>query len=143
MVGSIASVINFFGVVVVRKTYSHWLIDAHQMAERVPTPRILNRIEISLLAIDEHRADLIEASELTGSSRPALQPNDQRDGLILQRQPKALPEGVIHRCASFGIIPVDILIAGVGFEVELGAYLVVPELSGVGEGVLQGRGQQG
>lgn len=136
MIGSVPRIINFFSVVVVRETYSDWLIDAHEMAKRVPTPRILNGIEVALLSIDEHRAYLIEASELTGRSWSALQPNNQRNGFILNGQSKALPEGVIHRCASLRIKPIDILISGVGLEVELGAYLVVPEFSGVGEGVL-------
>lgn len=142
VIGSISRIINFFSVVVVRESDSDWLIDADKMPKRVPTPRILNRIEVPLLSIDEHRANLIEASKLTGRSWSALQPNDQWDGFILQWQSKTLPEGVIHRCASLRIIPIDVLITGVGLEVELSANLIVPEFSGVGEGVLQGWDQQ-
>jgi hypothetical protein len=77
------------------------------------------------------RADFIKATELTGAARTALNPNNKRNCMILPTEIRALPKGIIYRSSFVRVIPVDIFIARVCLDSEIGAELFTEECSRV------------
>jgi hypothetical protein len=106
------------------------------MSKEIPTPRIFSGFEAALLPFDIDWTNFVEASELTGSPRSSLQPDNQRNRLIFNGEVEALPKGVIHRGRAFGIIPIDIFVASERLIVNSGAYFSIIEISGIGNRVM-------
>jgi hypothetical protein len=85
MGGCCAGVVDFVGAIIVGKTHSNGLVDTKQVPEEVPSPWIFCCLEISLTSLDEDGSKLVETSKLTRSTRSPLQPNNQRNTLVLPR----------------------------------------------------------
>ena len=83
MIGRLWRVVNNWVSVVGRKSDPDWLIQAHQMSEMVPSPHVLDRFVGTVQVLNINWAHFVEASELRGSSRPPLQPDNERYGVVL------------------------------------------------------------
>jgi len=83
------------------------------MAERVPSPRILDGFQVIFAAFNEERTELVEAAELTWTTWTTLKPDDDRNAFITEGEIKSLPERVVDSSRSFGKIPVHIFKARV------------------------------
>lgn len=113
MFGCIRSVINNFSSIIDWESNPDWLIRAKQMAKMVPIPYALNGLIDSIWIDDVYRADLIKASELTGSSRSSLKPDNERYSMILPAEIIPLPQWVINWSGLVLEIPINILITWV------------------------------
>lgn len=130
MRGGCSGVVDPVGAVVVGKTYADGLVDAHQVPEEIPRPRIFCSFEVIFIPFDIDRPHLIEAAELAGSARSALQPYNQGHGLIFPGQGVSLPERIVD--GGFGVGE-DVLVPCEGLVEQSLAGLFVVEVGGVGD----------
>ena len=80
-----AGVVHLISSIIVGKSDSNRLINAHEMTEEVPRPRIFHSLDISLGSLSVDRSNLVEAAELTWSSGSSLKPDDEWNRLVFPR----------------------------------------------------------